>query len=90
MFFLPNDQETLRVGVSAGKAVGNAVRRNRAKRLIRHAFQPYLASIPVGWDIIFIAREPIATAKFQQVQEALLALLRRSSILKEMNELNQC
>ena len=31
-----------------------------------------------------------ATAKFQQVQEALFALLRRSSLLKEMNELNQC
>jgi ribonuclease P protein component len=89
MVFLPNDRGTLKVGVSAGRGVGNAVRRNRAKRLIRHAVLPYLASIPVGWDIIFIARESIAGATFRQVRQALHALLYRSGLMTEKNEFDQ-
>lgn len=75
-----------RIGVTAGRSVGNAVKRNRAKRLIRAALQPYLSSILPGWDMVFIARQPLAEATFQQTQTALFSLLRRAHILKEYHD----
>jgi ribonuclease P protein component len=83
-----NEIEALRIGVVAGRVVGNAVRRNRAKRLLRQAIRPYLTLIPAGWDILLIARQPLAAATFQRVQEVLATLLRRSKVLQETDELN--
>lgn len=83
-----NEIEALRIGVVAGRVVGKAVQRNRAKRLLRQAIQPYLTLIPPGWDILLIARQPLAEASFQRAQEALAALLRRSRVLQDVHELN--
>ena len=90
MVFLPNELEALRIGVVAGKMVGKAVERNRAKRLIRHALHPFLPKIPAGWDILFVARKALAEATFSQVQATLNALLRRSLLLSETDELDNC
>jgi ribonuclease P protein component len=77
-----NEIEALRIGVVAGRVVGNAVQRNRAKRLLRQAIRPYLTLIPHGWDILLIARQPLAAATFARVQEVLAELLRRSKVLQ--------
>jgi ribonuclease P protein component len=77
-----NEIEALRIGVVAGRVVGNAVQRNRAKRLLRQAIQPYLTLIQPGWDISLIARQPLAAADFSRVQEVLAEQLRRSKVLK--------
>lgn len=88
MVILPNQLEFSRIGVVAGRAVGKAVQRNRAKRILRHAIEPHLAMLPVGWDILFIARKPILAATFPQIQDTLSSLLRRSNLLLEKNELD--
>jgi ribonuclease P protein component len=71
----------IRVGVAAGKTTGTAVHRNRAKRLIREAMRPYLASLASGWDLILIARPALVTATLEDTRAALLNLLRRAKIL---------
>ena len=71
----------VRVGVAAGKMTGNAVHRNRAKRLLREAMRPYLASLASGWDLILIARPALVTATLKDTRSALLNLLRRAKIL---------
>ena len=86
MIITPNELEFSRIGVVAGRAVGKAVQRNRAKRLLRHAIQPYLAVLPVGWDIMLIARKPILAATFLQIQDALTSILHRSKLLLDINE----
>ena len=48
-----------RVGVSAGLAVGNAVKRNRAKRLLRAAMNELLPQTVPGSDLLLIARSPL-------------------------------
>ena len=83
-----NEIEALRIGVVAGRVVGNAVQRNRAKRLLRQAIQPYLTLIPPGWDILLISRQPLAAANFPRVQEVLETLLHRSKVLNGAHELN--
>lgn len=78
---LLNGLETSRFGIAAGRSVGNAVQRNRAKRLLREALRPLIAAVPPGWDIILIARAPITQTGCQETQEAILALLKRARLL---------
>ena len=83
LIVLPGQEGMLRVGVAAGRAVGKAVRRNRAKRLLRAAIQPHLQDLVSGRDMVLIARRPMAEATFQQTQAALYNLLRRSGLFQK-------
>jgi len=86
---LPNPAENLRIGVSAGRAVGSAVLRNRAKRQLRAAIDQLLPSLQPGWDLIFLARAPISEAKFDQILAGVRAVLLRAGLLqRESAELN--
>ena len=78
---LPNQLDKSRLAVSAGRSVGNAVHRNRAKRLIREALRPLTVDIVPGWDVVFLARQPISGATFEEVQAASVSLLRRAHLL---------
>jgi ribonuclease P protein component len=90
MVYLENDAQASRIGISTSRAVGNAVKRNRARRVLRHALQPMLSSISPGWDIVLIARKPIGEAAFLVVQEALNSLLQRANLIVDENELENC
>lgn len=62
-YFLPNRLEQNRFGITCGKKIGNAVARNRAKRIIRSAYRLNEQLIPKGFDIVFVAREGIIGSK---------------------------
>jgi ribonuclease P protein component len=74
---LKRRQAVRKVGVAAGRSVGNAVKRNRAKRLIRAAVRDLLPHIPAGWHLVIIARAPILRVKMPAVRDALRSLLQR-------------
>lgn len=78
---LPNVDLQIRIGIVATKTIGNAVKRNYAKRLIREAFRNYLDKIQPGWNLVFVARPPILGAKFESIQLAIEDLLIRSKLL---------
>ena len=77
----PSELKQIRVGVTAGKTTGTAVRRNRAKRLLREAMRPLLSSLASGWDLILIARPALTTATLADTRLALINLLQRAQIL---------
>ncbi len=76
----PNDLGVTRVGITAGKRIGNAVVRNRAKRLMREAVRIHYAQMAPGWDLMLIARAAIVPVKMQEVAAALVALLRQAKL----------
>jgi ribonuclease P protein component len=80
------DQPRLKVGVAAGRTVGTAVYRNRAKRLLREAIRPLLPDITPGLDLILIARPGLTSATLEETRQALLNLLQRARILIPLNE----
>ena len=77
----PATETSLKVGVTAGRSVGGAIQRNRAKRLLREAMRLLLPKIRPGWDLILIARQPLPTATYDQVQATLSQLIRRANLL---------
>ena len=81
-----NDQPRVRVGVAAGKAIGTAVYRNRAKRLLREVMRSLIPNIASGSDLILIARPALVSATIEDTQRALLNLLQRAKVLTPKHE----
>ncbi len=77
----PDGTLPTRVAFAAGRAVGGAVRRNRAKRLLREAVRRRMAGLAPGLDLLFIARGPLAEARLADVQAAVDSVLRRAGAL---------
>ena len=85
----------VRVGVAAGRTVGTAVTRNRAKRLLREVMRILIPDISLqhvredsasGLDMILIARPGLASASLEEAHKALLNLLKRAQILSPLYE----
>ena len=58
-----------RLGITAGKKIGNAVCRNRAKRIIRQAYRENETLFPIGTDIVIVARTAINGVKSTVLSE---------------------
>jgi ribonuclease P protein component len=70
-----------RFGIVAGKAVGGAVQRNRAKRRLRSAIHAFLSELQPGHDVILIARPALVEAPWADVRTAVGRLLEQAGIL---------
>lgn len=78
---LPNELPASRFGFSASKRVGNAVVRNRVRRRLREIVRVRLPSIAPGWDVVLIARPPLAQAEFGQIETAVERLLQQAGVM---------
>jgi ribonuclease P protein component len=84
LYGLKSDQAGIRVGVGAGLAVGNAVKRNRAKRLLRAAMNELLPNTALGSDLLLIARPMLLKSDTQQTLVMLSNLLERAGLLNKL------
>ncbi|MDR0974355.1 MAG: ribonuclease P protein component [Ruminococcus sp.] len=65
--FVKNGLPWKRYGITVSKKIGNAVVRNRCKRIIRAAVREIEGFLPEGYDYIFIAREGLVQLKSTDV-----------------------
>lgn len=57
--------------------------RNRIKRRLREAIRLRMDTIKPGWDLVFIARHPIRSADYHEIDAACARLLRRAQLFRE-------
>jgi ribonuclease P protein component len=74
----PNEAGTTRLGIVASRKLGDAVRRNRAKRLIRQIFRQ-TPSLPVrpGIDVVVIPRRELFDAAYSSLESDFRRTLER-------------
>ncbi len=66
--------------VVAGRRLGGAVERNRARRILRTAWREVAA--PSGYDAVLVAREAIRGSHPQELMIEMSSLLRREGITR--------
>ena len=86
MYVTENGHAQTRVGIIAGRKTGNAVQRNRAKRLLRVAMRGCLPRVIEGVDILLIVRSNLPGATLEQVQDALDSLLKKARLFIPSND----
>ncbi|MBS4534948.1 ribonuclease P protein component [Clostridium sp. D2Q-14] len=82
MFYIENELDYNRVGFSTTKKLGNAVIRNRVKRLIKESYRLNNDKLINGYDIIFLARVRANNASYKEIEKSIINLLKRSKLNK--------
>lgn len=77
VWVLPNGLDRSRLACRAGRAVGNAVMRNRMRRRLREAFRRSRDELPRGVDVLCSVR-PGGSSSYAALREALLSLTVRA------------
>lgn len=75
---MPNGLGNSRFGFVVSKKVGNAVVRNRVRRLLREAVR--LNPVEPGWDVVIVARKRAAGGRFQGIETAYRRLTSRAGL----------
>ena len=80
LYVLKTRAKQTRVGLTATKKVGCAVRRNRARRVMKAAIDEHLDYNIGGYNLIFVARAATPGLKSWQVSRAVARLFRQAGL----------
>ncbi|MFA5366851.1 MAG: ribonuclease P protein component [Dehalococcoidia bacterium] len=78
---VPNSSGVNRYGIVAGRRLGGAVVRNKAKRRLRAAVSEI--AIREGWDIVLVARKAAVETDYHTLEKAVRDLFARARLLGE-------
>ena len=59
-----------RLGITTGVKLGNAVKRNRARRRIRELYRTHEASLAAGYDIVVVARARVIYGRYHELERS--------------------
>ncbi len=76
LYMMPKKKEENRLGIIVKKNIGNAVQRNRIKRVLREIWRNKGEQFISGHDVIILARRRIIGASFQEIESELENLIK--------------
>ncbi len=71
------------LGITVTKKLGNAVVRNRIRRLIRECYRLQESEMTLGYNIVIVARTRAADADFSSIRADMGYLLKKSGIIPQ-------
>jgi ribonuclease P protein component len=71
----------LAIGITASRKIGNAVERNRARRVIKAAIGELLGDKDGSFDLVFVCRRAILSKKSTEIEPILRSHLRKAGVL---------
>ncbi len=80
--YAPGAESNTRFGFVVSKSVGGAVERNHVKRRLRELARE--SDVNKLWDLIFIAKPAIATARFENIKLEFDQLLGKAGVLVKL------
>lgn len=82
MYVRKNRAGSCRIGITASKKIGNAVQRNRARRVIREAFRQVNLPLRGNYDVVFVARTKTVFKKSTDIYNVMLPMLIEAGVVK--------
>lgn len=83
VFVKPNGLDYNRTAFLASRKVGNSVRRNRARRLMKESYRLSKEEYGTGRDLVFIARSAITEAGCGEVMKSMRAAFARIGVIRK-------
>ncbi|WP_067622068.1 ribonuclease P protein component [Alicyclobacillus acidiphilus] len=82
LYYCDNREGRVRIGFSISKKVGNAVVRNRVKRVMRAVFQSFLPELAeLSVDLVVVCRKEAAAADYHELEQDVSKLLHKAKIV---------
>ncbi|MBQ3038654.1 MAG: ribonuclease P protein component [Clostridia bacterium] len=88
VYALPNKRPHNRIGITCGKAIGKAVKRNRVKRIIRVAYRLSEGDIKTGYDFVIVARTKSVFCKHTHIYNDFRKALDNMGLLRENDKVS--
>ena len=85
VYSLKNRLGVCRIGITTSKKIGNAVERNRSRRIIRAAFQSVIKDFDTegkGYDFVFVARTKTKYLKSTHIEKAMRECFAELGVMK--------
>lgn len=82
LYVRKNRAGSCRIGITASKKIGNAVQRNRARRVIREAFRQIDMPLKGHYDIVFVARTKTVFKKSTDIYNVMLPMLTSAGVVE--------
>ncbi|MCF8010175.1 MAG: ribonuclease P protein component [Clostridiales bacterium] len=83
---LKNNYDSARFGFSISKRIGNAVKRNRLRRLFKEICRLNMDSFEPGYNYVIIARKGIKDCDFYEVKINIITMAKK--LQKKINKIN--
>ena len=75
--------EPFRLGVSASKKIGNAVMRNRMRRMVKEIVRHLEDRVRPHTDFILIVRKPATAMSYKEMEKSISHVLKKAGLLNE-------
>ena len=71
-----------RLGITTGVKLGNAVKRNRARRRIRELYRTHEGELLPGYDIVIVARARVIYGRYGELERSFARLAKKLELTR--------
>ena len=81
IYYSKNRAGICRIGITTSKKIGNAVERNRSRRLLKEAFRSICPQVSPCYDIVIVARSKTKYVKSTRLAEIMQRIFSEQGML---------